>query len=318
MAGAPLLTLRLLELLQRQALASGGDLALALGVDRRTVRRHITQLEQLGIPVLGIRGRDGGYMLAKGYRLPPMMFTNDEAVALVIGLQAASANGLEGHDASSAAALAKIERVLPEDVGNEMRSLKRTLSRHKRKVKGSTSPRLLALLGGAVDRQQRVELLFGRQGDPVEVRPHDAYGLVNLEAHWYVVGHCHLRGAIRSFRLDRIREIRLLPQSFGRPQNFDALVHLKNSIRDIPRAHRVEILIHGPIERIQRLLHPQIGSLEKRDDCAQLTVEVDDLSWLARELARLPFRIDVSRHQGLKRAWEEHLRLLGTAILVQQ
>ena len=89
MSGPTIRVLSLLELLQSHARLSGSEIATRLGVDKRTVRRYIRALEDLGIPVTTEQGRDGGYMLVAGFKLPPMMFTNDETLALSLGLLAA-------------------------------------------------------------------------------------------------------------------------------------------------------------------------------------------------------------------------------------
>src|SRR4029453_16637541 len=102
-----------LELLQTHGRMSGSELARRLRVDPRTVRRYVVTLEELGIPISAERGRDGLYMLVSGFKPPPVMFTDDETLALAVGLQAARGLGLaEGHIAV-AGALGKLERVMP-------------------------------------------------------------------------------------------------------------------------------------------------------------------------------------------------------------
>ena len=310
MPSAPSRTLQLLELLQRQPVASGSELAKALGVDRRTVRRHIRQLELLGIPVIGHRGRDGGYALQKGFRLPPLIFGNDEAVALVIGLHSAADTSSLDLQAACSSALAKLERILPDDVRRGMRALDRAVARSARERGMPVPSRFLTVLGAAVDRQQCVDIDYGQPHAAASTRRLDPYGLVHVDRYWYVVGFCHLRVAIRSFRLDRIRGVRPMPQSFGRPEGFDAMDHLRTSIRDLPRAHLVEVCIDGPIEHIRPLLDPVIGRLEPAGKRTRLTAQIDDLDWLARELSRLPFAVDVSAQPALRRAWRAHLRTL--------
>src|SRR5215470_4353414 len=101
--------LAMLELLQSHGGLVGSELAKRLDVDPRTVRRYVVALEELGIPITAERGRDGRYRLVSGFKLPPMMFTDDEAIALSVGLQAARQIGLAQADASVAGALARLE-----------------------------------------------------------------------------------------------------------------------------------------------------------------------------------------------------------------
>ena len=125
--------LAMLELLQARRQLSGAELAAGLGVDQRTVRRYALRLADLGIPVTAERGRYGGYRLLPGYRLPPLMLTDDEAAAVVIGLLAAERLGQPVAGISTA--LAKIQRVLPAALSERVAALRQTLgfTQHQRK-----------------------------------------------------------------------------------------------------------------------------------------------------------------------------------------
>src|SRR5438067_7554116 len=106
--------LAVLELLQAHGRLSGAELASRLEVDRRTLRRYVETLEEMGIPISTERGRQGGYALVPGFKLPPLMFTDDEALALAVGLVAARGLGLADASLATASAQAKLERVIPE------------------------------------------------------------------------------------------------------------------------------------------------------------------------------------------------------------
>ncbi|HJZ49553.1 MAG TPA: HTH domain-containing protein, partial [Roseiflexaceae bacterium] len=105
--------LTVLELLQAHESISGPQLAARLEVNIRTVRHYITLLQDLGIPIEAERGRQGGYRLRPGFKLPPLMFTEDEALALTLGLLAARRMGLAAAAPAVEGALAKVERVMP-------------------------------------------------------------------------------------------------------------------------------------------------------------------------------------------------------------
>src|SRR5580704_5343069 len=122
----------MLELLQTRRQLSGAELAAGIGVDQRTVRRYALRLADLGIPVTAERGRYGGYRLLPGYRLPPLMLTDDEAAAVVIGLLAAERLGQPV--AGLTTALAKIQRVLPTALSERVAALRQTLgfTQHQR------------------------------------------------------------------------------------------------------------------------------------------------------------------------------------------
>jgi predicted DNA-binding transcriptional regulator YafY len=125
--------LAMLELLQARRQLSGAELAAGLGVDQRTVRRYALRLADLGIPVTAERGRYGGYRLLPGYRLPPLMLTDDEAAAVVIGLLAAERLG---HPVVGIhTALAKIQRVLPATLSERVAALRQTLGFNQRQYR---------------------------------------------------------------------------------------------------------------------------------------------------------------------------------------
>jgi biotin operon repressor len=132
--------LAMLELLQARRQLSGAELAAGLGVDQRTVRRYALRLADLGIPVTAERGRYGGYRLLPGYRLPPLMLTDDEAAAVVIGLLAAERLGQPV--AGITPALAKIQRVLPAALSERVAALRQTLglTQHQRKPAAAAGP----------------------------------------------------------------------------------------------------------------------------------------------------------------------------------
>ncbi len=119
--------LALLESLQAQPVATGRELADRLGIDVRTLRRYIAALQELGIPVEGQRGVGGGYRLRPGYRLPPLMLSDDETVVMVLGLLAARRLGLDTESASAEGALTKIHRVLPDRLRSRAEALEATL-----------------------------------------------------------------------------------------------------------------------------------------------------------------------------------------------
>jgi predicted DNA-binding transcriptional regulator YafY len=281
---------------------SGSDLARSLDVDGRTVRRYIGMLEELGIPITAERGRFGGYSLVAGFKLPPMMFTDDEALALSVGLLAARSLGLADAAPSIASAQAKLERVMPARLNRRLRAIDETVA-----LDLSPSARIhetdnnaLRILSSAAQTRQRVHLHYqSAQGVSTE-RDFDPYGLAWRGGRWYAVGHCHLRRELRSFRLDRIADADPLPISFGRPARFDALAWLGQSIASLPRAHAIEVWLATDLGTARRQSFESIGVFEADGEGVTLHAQADDLDWFARELARLPFAFKVRRPAALR------------------
>jgi predicted DNA-binding transcriptional regulator YafY len=291
-----------LELLQTHGRMTGLELARRLEVHPRTLRRYIVVLEDLGIPVTAERGRDGAYSLVAGFKLPPMMFTEGETLALSIGLRAARGLGLAEGSVSVASASAKLERVMPSGLKRRVRAIGETVALDLARPLTPPDNEALAALSDAAQTQTRVSLRYiGRAGDETE-RPFDPYGLAYRAGRWYAVGTCHLRGGLRTFRLDRVQGVRPLPLSFTRPPGFDALSHLVHSVATLPRRFAVEVLLHTDLDTARRELFPTVGLLEWTGRAVRLRSEVDDLDWFAHELARLPFSFEVVRPATLRGA----------------
>lgn len=305
--------LALLEILQARPRIGGGELATRLGVDRRTVRRYIAALEELGIPITAERGRDGAYMLVPGFKLPPLMFNDDEALALSIGLRSARGLGLGPAAPAVQSAQAKLERVLPAALRHRVRAVDETVALRLARPVAPTDPEALATLTAAAQARQRVHLTYRAPQGPETERDFDPYGLVWLGGRWYAVGMCHLRRGVRSFRLDRMAAVRGLegaPRSFERPPEFDALAHLERSLATIPRAFAAEVLLRTDLQTAKRELYPALGVLEWSTGGVLLRTQADDLVWLAQELSRLPFPFEIRDPPALRTALAAHARRL--------
>jgi len=297
--------LAVLELLQSQGRISGPELARRIGVDGRTLRRYIAMLEELGIPIVAERGRFGGYALVPGFKLPPLVFTNDEALALSVGLLAARSLGLADAAPAVAGAQAKLQRVMPHALKRRLRAIDETVALDlSRRNAAPQDNAALVTLSTAAQARQRVHLRYrsGEQQDTA--RDFDPYGLVWRGGRWYAVGHCHLRRDVRSFRLDRVIDVHTLPASFGRPEGFDALEHLARSVATLSRAHAIEVLLRTDLDRARRETFDAIGVFTPEGDAVRLSAQADDLDWFARELSRLSFDFSVLSPPALRTAVE--------------
>ena len=294
--------LAVLELLQTRGRITGAELARQLDVDRRTVRRYIARLEDIGVPITAEQGRDGGYMLVAGFKLPPMMFNDDEALALSVGLLAARGLGLAEAAPAVASAQAKLERVMPAPLKRRVRAIDETVTLDLSRPRAPGDNAALVTLSSAAQTQTRVRMRY-RAADRSETeRDFDPYGLGYREGCWYAVGMCHLRHGLRSFRLDRVLSVQLRDAGFARPTDFDALAHLTYSLATLPRTHAVDVVLETDLGTAQQHLFPSIGVLEWIGNTVLLRAQVDDLAWFARELARLPFGFSIRRPAALRDA----------------
>lgn len=304
--------LAVLDLLQSHGRMSGPELARRVGVDVRTLRRYIVMLEDLGIPLTTERGRAGAYMLVAGFKLPPMMFTNDEAVALSVGMVAARGLGLAEAAPAVASAQAKLARVMPDGLKRHVRAIADTVKVDLLPATHTpASNAALIALTTAAQAQQRVRMNYdSAQGSHTE-REFDPYGLAWRAGAWYALGMCQLRHGLRSFRLDRMGEVILLDRHFERPAGFDALEHLVQGIAGMPRGHPIEVLLHTDLPTARRAFSLGFGLLEPVAAGVLLRSSADDLAWFARQLAGVPFDVEIRMPAELR----AELALCATRLL---
>jgi len=299
--------LAVLELLQSRGRISGPELAQRINVDVRTLRRYIVLLEELGIPITTERGRHGAYMLVAGFKLPPMMFTDAEALALSMGLLAARSLGLHAGESALASAQAKLERVMPESLKRRLRAVETTVSiESSNPLAIHANTAALMLLTHAAHAAERVHLHYRSAQGEESRRDFDTYGLGFRGGAWYAVGFCHLRHGVRGFRVDRIIEVQPLAVRFTRPKDFDVLEWLNRSIATLPRAHLIEVLLHTDMAKAREAFSPAIGLLEPAEGGVLLHVRTDDLAWFARQLARVSFDFDIRTPQRLRKELLAH------------
>jgi predicted DNA-binding transcriptional regulator YafY len=316
--------LTILEILQSRGEISGVELAERLEVDVRTVRRYITMLRDMGIPVETERGRYGAYSLQPGFRLPPLMFNDDEILSVILGLMAARKLGLtSGLGVESASA--KIERVLPDELRGKVRALESTLTIHVNPFYFSTADMLnrptpnpnapsLALTDivsaftQAAHQQRRLWIDYRSGQDQQTAREIDVYGLVYHAGFWYCAAYCHLRQDLRSFRLDRVLDTRLLDQHFEAPADFDSMGFVFMSIASTPGTWFIEVLLKTTPEIARELIPPQFAVLDYRDDGVMMRCHVQDLAWLARMLTSLECPFEVIQPEELREALRERSR----------
>jgi len=300
-----------LELLQAHPSLTGAELAERLDVDRRTVRRYIVELEKFGVPIRATRGRDGHYALMPGYKLPPLMFSNDESLALSVGLRVARELGLSGMTPTVASAQAKLDRVMPQSVRRKVGDLNMVVTLDLAQPQAdSNGSEFFAAISQCASAAQRLLMTYSALDARTTVREVDPYGLGYLYGAWYVVGYCHTRRALRSFRLDRVQAVQALPKSFGRPENFDVLQYLRESIAALPRKHKVAVHFDAELSAVRRVIPTSTGKLTAQKKGIRLDAQMDDLDSFARDLAGLGLPFEILQPPALKTALKQHLQHL--------
>ncbi len=275
--------LALLELLQTYGRVGGPELARRLGVGERTVRRYMTLLADLGIPVEAGRGRHGGYRLCPGYKLPPLMFSEDEALALVLGLLAVRQTGLAGTPADAEGALGKVERVMQDALRARVRAVREAVVLTGAARDPRPAGTIIGTLSEAAHQRRRVRLRYRSRLGEETTREVDVYGVVCLEGTWYAAGYDHLRSDLRTFRLDRVLDARLRDETFVPPAGFDALAHVEHAVATMPGALAIEVLLETTLDEARRLVPAVSATLEEMPRGVLARGQAQD----ARELATL-------------------------------
>lgn len=285
--------LTVLELLQSRSRLSGTELADRLDVDPRTVRRYVSMLQDLGVPVEAEAGRYGGYRLRPGYKLPPMMFNEDEALVLILALLAARRAGLLGAAPAVEGALAKIDRVLPDQLRGRVQAVQGALAFTPiRGFAAASNPNALVTISAAAQENRRIWLRY-RSGEDTTERAIDPYGVVHHRGRWYIVGWCHLREDVRMFRLDRIVALEPRDETFAKPLDFNCVDYVLQSLATVQWGWPIEVLLELPIEDARRRVAADMGTLEQTRDGVLLRTQGDALDYIARYLVQLecPFRV---------------------------
>ncbi|MYS86222.1 helix-turn-helix transcriptional regulator [Embleya scabrispora] len=298
--------LTLLELLQAGGIRTVAELADRLDVDERTVRRYVDHLIDLDVPVESVRGRYGGYRLASGYRMPPLMLSDDEALAVLLGLVAGRRAGLmTATGTASETAAAKIRRVLPERLGRRLDAVLGSVA-FTAPPGEPTAPESAVLLAiaDAVRHHRPIWIRYTAADGRRSERTLHPYGLVAHSGRWYVTGADPAVGEERTLRLDRIADARALPGAFEPPAGFDPAERVLTGLATVPYRHEVTVLVRGTAAEIRSRLPAGIAivaespsaSDRKGDTTPWCRVElrVERLDWLPAVLASLdrPFVIE--------------------------
>jgi predicted DNA-binding transcriptional regulator YafY len=303
--------LSMLELLQARGKMGGPELARRLEVGERTVRRYVAMLQEMGVPVEAERGRHGAYTLSPGFKLPPMMFTDEEALALALGLLSARRLGLSGAAPAVEGAQAKLERVMPEGLRERVRTFEEVVVPAAAAPARLPAGEVVVTLSTAVRERKRVWMHY-RSGYSGETqRAVDPYAVVQGDAFWYAFGYCHLREGRRLFRLDRVLSVERLDESFELPSAFDTPHGVLEALADM-REDRwsVEVLLETTVQEARAEL-PKMGvSVEETSQGVVMRSSTSDLAWMARVLAGLSFPFVVRTPPELR----ESLRALAAKI----
>jgi predicted DNA-binding transcriptional regulator YafY len=284
--------LSLLSLLQMPRTWPGDELARRLGVSRRTVRRDVERLRELGYPVRTAMGAGGGYRLVAGTAMPPLLLDDEEAVAIAAGLRTAAASAIEGVEDASVRALAKLEQVLPSRLRQRVTALSSVTVPPVPVPGGRTvDPAVLASVAAASAWGQRLRFGYVSAEGMVSRRLVEPCRLVTAGRRWYLVGYDNDQDDWRTFRVDRITEPHLTGQRFAArlPEDTDPAEFARGKLYSTTPVFRAEVTVHLADALVRELL----PGWEPGEADGRLTSPPDTVPWLASRLLGLGCEFEV-------------------------
>ncbi len=305
--------LRALEILQSRPGATAAELAGRLGVTDRAARRYVGILREAGIPVESTRGPYGGYRLGRGTRLPPVVFTQAEALGLVMAV-------LDGQPAAGDAddlvgvALDKVIRALPESVGREAATLRQHASATPARSSARPDPATTSALVAAVAARHRVLVTYrGETGHEWEAEV-DPWAVVVRHGRWYLLCHSHPANATRTYRVDRVRGVRQTTHRFDPPEGLDPVARLEENL-GTGWEYATRVVFDAPAAEVARWIRPPMGRLEPLADGCVLVGSTSNPAMYAQEwLASVPLAFRVEGGPELRAAVQTLARRLAAAL----
>lgn len=268
--------------LQGRRLVRAEELAAHFEISVRTVYRDIAALGEAGVPIVGEAGV--GYTLVKGYQLPPVMFTTEEATALFVGGELVKTFTDASLHEPMALALGKLRAVLPRERQDHVERLVRhtLVLGHAPGVPDPAAQPWLLLIQRAVGMRRRLKMVYhGRERAAETAREIEPMGVVFYGSAWYVVGWCWLRNDFRHFKVDRIRNLELAEGTFEARPDFSLAEHMRaTSKREETIAVRLWFSKEAQ-ERAQRESHATLIRERERDGGAEFALYTWSLEWMA-------------------------------------
>jgi predicted DNA-binding transcriptional regulator YafY len=276
-----------LELVQGSPGITAVRLADKLGVSERAARRYVGILREAGIPIDSVRGPYGGYRVGRGLRLPPLMFSATEALGLVMAV-------LDGHhDAGDptdpvGSALGKIVRALPEPVAAQAEAVRRATAPAPDRAAVRPDPATTTSLVQACSNRRRVRVDYRSEAGSEWVVEVDPWAVVVRHGRWYLLCRTHPKGARRAYRVDRVRGVEVLDDTFSPPADLDPVAMLEENLA-AGWEYDVEIVVDAPVEVVGRCVPRTLGRLEPLDaETSRLVGSTSNPWWYAEQLAALP------------------------------
>ncbi|MDR8411488.1 WYL domain-containing protein [Nonomuraea sp. 3-1Str] len=293
--------LRAMEILRTRPGVTAGELAACLGVTERAARRYVGILREAGVPVESARGPYGGYRLGRGTRLPPVAFTEPEALGLVMAV-------LDGQPAAAdvgdlvGAALGKVIRALPESVGRQAATLREHASAAPDRLSARPDPATTSALVAAIADRRRVVIAYRSESGNEWEAEVDPWAVVVRHGRWYLLCYSHRADAIRTYRVDRVRQVRRSTHAFEPPDGLDPVAALEENL-GTGWEFATRVVFDAPLAEVAPWIRPPMGRLEPSGDGCVLVGSTSNPTMYAQEwLPNVPFPFRVEGGPELRAA----------------
>ena len=311
---APGRMLELLGLLQGRPSWLGSDLAVRLEVTERTIRRDVDRFRVLGFPVEAAPGRFGGYRMGRGASLPPLLFNDDETVAVAIGLRFAVDGTIDGIEESAVSALAKLDQLLPVHLARRIRAVHdNTASMSRDGKRDRIAASHLVLLAGACAGQERVRFDYVDKGGRPTQRLVEPLGVVRVGARWYLAARDIDRSDWRTFRLDRIKSPENVGTRFEHIDPPDPVTLISEGLASMPYPFVAQILLPVSFDEAARMIPRTVAMLESQEGGTVVELGSSSMERMVGYLAGLRPPCQVLDPPELRVALAEHARQIATA-----
>lgn len=281
--------LRAMEFLRNRPGATAGELAASLGVTERAARRYVGILREAGIPVESVRGPYGGYRLGRGTRLPPVVFTEPEALGLVMAVLDAG-----GRDELIGSALDKVIQALPERIARQAAALRAHAAAAPDRRAARVEPETVGALVAAVAGRRCVALTYRSEAGREWAAEVEPWAVVVRFGRWYLLCRSLRADAVRTYRIDRIRDARQVERAFAPPDGLDPVAVLEENLA-LGWEYPTRVVFEAPIERVAPWVSAPMGRLEPLDGGCVLVGSTSNPSMYAQEwlpAVPYPFRIE--------------------------
>ncbi|MBA3461586.1 MAG: WYL domain-containing protein [Deltaproteobacteria bacterium] len=296
-------------------------LAKMLGAEREEMLADLELLSQVGPPdgdpgeYLLVSVEEGRVFVDLAHRLTrPLRLTPAEGAALLLGIKAMRESGIAPFDAAMQGAEKKLLTALGRDA-REAESL--ATSTVVAEPDAAVASHLRALVTAA-RRSERVEIEYAAVSRAqAEHRPIDPYGIVHHAGEWYMVGHCHKRGDVRTFRIDRIAALKTTGQKFEQPVGFSLEAYRRERLY-VPSADSVTVRIHLDPLAVTRIgANWPVGEVTMQDDgSAELLVDCDGFEWVTQWVLGLGRHAAIVAPDEAKLAMRARLQKLRTELAI--